>query len=134
MQEYNILKDMILDILSDDECHTTDQLIEECQKRGLNFEESRTPVYNATFQLKKKGLIEIVSKGIFRRRNLENANDDYYVGGNKMEEAILVIERKINAYKDLDWIHFSDDVLMQARTDVKKLLKLADEITNTLMK
>ena len=94
MQEYNTLKNMILDILSDDECHTTDQLIEECQRRGMNFEGKRTPVYNATFQLKKKGLIVKEEKGLFRQRTPKNLSDNLSEKDNGMEDAILIIEKK----------------------------------------
>lgn len=132
MQEYNTLKNMILDILSDDECHTTDQLIEECQRRGMNFEGKRTPVYNATFQLKKKGLIVKEEKGLFKQRTPKNLNDSLSEKDNGMEDAILIIEKRIDRYKKFDWIQCSDEVLMQARAEVKQLLKLAENISKNL--
>ena len=134
MQKYKGLRNIILEILDDHNCWTTEQLVSECEKRGMIFENGKNSIYNITYQLKKNGDIERVSQGVFRRKKMEEIKEEQSEETSKMQEAVWTIEKELEKYKDFDWINCSDDVLKQARMDVKELLKIAEKIQKSLLK
>lgn len=122
MSNYGKLKNTILEMLSDGQCCTTSQIAEECQKRGINIDEERSLIYNATFQLSKKGLIKKVGRGLFKQKEAEDTKEE------AIDEAISIINRKLDYCSNLNWMRCSDDELKRARSDMNRLLKLADDI------
>ena len=53
-KKYRGIGNVILNILEDNEWHTTDQLVDECRECGIDLEGAREPVYNAVFRLKNR--------------------------------------------------------------------------------
>lgn len=122
MSDYGELKNTILEILSDDQCYTTSQIAEECQKRGIILDEGRASIYNTTFQLNKKGLIKKIGRGLFKQKGADDTKEE------AIDEAISIINRKLDYCSNLNWMRCSDDELKRARSDMNRLLKLADDI------
>lgn len=138
-KKYKGIGNVILNILEDNEWHTTDQLVDECRKCGIDLEGAREPVYNAVFRLKNKGLIENGGAGRFRKKTCNNektaeeksAESDVE---NEMDfmSALEVVKREIENCRKIKWMQCSENELKKARETVRQLAELSDEIQQTI--
>lgn len=134
MGKYREVREVIIKILSDKQWHVIDEIQSKCEGEGINLAGNRGPIYNVMHQLKKKGKIEANGMGEYRvwnqdtegaeKRKLEFSNKQK----NKLIESIENIEMYLVKYKNFDWIHCSDEELQYARSNVTRLLDLAQKI------
>ena len=62
MGKYGEVRKVIMEVLCDQEWHTIDDLQNKCEVRGITLED-RSPIYNVTHQLKKRGKIDTNGMG-----------------------------------------------------------------------
>ena len=134
MGKYREVREVIINILSDKQWHGIDEIQSKCEGEGINLEGNRGPIYNVMHQLKKKGKIEANGMGEYRvwnqdigcieKRKTELTNKQK----NQLIESIENIEIYLVKYKNFDWINCSDEELQYARSNVTRLLDLAQKI------
>lgn len=138
MGTYSEVRGIVIDVLSDQEWHTTEELQRKCEESGIMLNGERHSIYNAVHRLKKRGKIEGNGAGRYRMV-IENTEVEDEIGcdtekvieGNNIEQAILNIEKLLKfltIYKNFDWINCSDEECRNARKDARRLLALADKI------
>ena len=137
MGKYGEVRKVIMEVLCDQEWHTIDDLQNNCAVRGLTLED-RSPIYNVTHQLKKRGKIDTNGMGKYRmcKKNqeqnenteLEQEHSDIYE--KQLIKSIENIEIYLEKYKKFDWINCSDMELKEARENVARLLELEEKIKN----
>lgn len=137
MGKYGEVRKVIMEVLCDQEWHTIDDLQNKCEVRGIALED-RSPIYNVTHQLKKRGKIDTNGMGKYRmcKKNqeqnenteLEQEHSDIYE--KQLIKSIENIEIYLEKYKKFDWINCSDMELKEARENVARLLELEEKIKN----
>ena len=137
MGKYGEVRKVIMEVLYDQEWHTIDDLRNKCEVRGITLED-RSPIYNVTHQLKKRGKIDTNGMGKYRmcKKNqeqnenteLEQEHSDIYE--KQLIKSIENIEIYLEKYKKFDWINCSDMELKEARENVARLLELEEKIKN----
>ena len=135
MGKYGEIRKVIMNVLSDQQWHKLDELQIECEEAGITFEGGRGPVYNVTHQLKKKGKIEGNGMGEYKMhvQSKECCENEDVAGTSKNQETQLIesiktIETYVMIYKNFDWINCSEAELNEARSNVTRLLDLAQTI------
>lgn len=134
MGKYKEVREVIINILSDKQWHGIDEIQSKCEEEGIDLEGNRGPIYNVVHQLKKKGKIEANGMGEYRvwnqdtegseKRESEHTNKQK----NQLIESIESIEIYLVKYKNFDWINCSDEELQCARSNVTRLLDLAQKV------
>lgn len=134
MGKYKEVREVIVNALSDKQWHGVDEIQSKCEGEGINLEGGRGPIYNIVYQLKKKGKIEANGMGEYRIFNQDTEHIEKGEGEstnnqkNQLIANIESIEIYLAKYKKFDWINCSDEELQDARSNVAKLLDLAQKI------
>ena len=134
MGKYREVREVIINILSDKQWHGIDEIQSKCEGEGINLEGNRGPIYNVMHQLKKKGKIEENGMGDYRVWNqdigcIEKIKTELTnKQKNQLIESIENIEIYLVKNKNFDWINCSDEELQYARSNVTRLLDLAQKI------
>lgn len=134
MGKYKEVREVIVNVLSDEQWHGVEEIQSTCEEEGIKLEGDRGPVYNVVHQLKKKGKIEANGMGEYRICNqsvgtvkvgvVEHSNKQK----NQLEVSIDNIEMYVDKYKKFNWINCSDEELQDARSNVTRLLDLAKKV------
>lgn len=140
MGKYKEVREVIINILSDKQWHGIDEIQRKCEEEGINIGGNRGSIYNIMHQLKKKEKIEANGKGEYKVWN----QDTEYIEKRKAEladqqknqliESIENIEVYLVKYKNFDWVNCSDEELQCARSNVTRLLDLAQKIEKEFRK
>ena len=141
MGKYREIRKVIMDMLSDQQWHKLDELQTKCEETGITFEGGRGPVYNVTHDLKKKGKIEGNGMGEYKMhvQSMEYCNKGDVVETSKNQETQLIesiktIETHLMIYKNFDWINCSEYELNEVRSNVTRVLDLAQIIEKEFKK
>lgn len=139
MVKYKDVRAVVVDTLGDQKWHTVDELQVKCEDIGIKLEGKKGPIYNVTYQLRKKGEIEANGTGEYRlcKKNigLDAVEETLIQGSNyKCNESLMKsienIELYLKKYKKFDWINCSESDLQEARINANKLINLAKKIRN----
>ena len=69
MVKYKDLRIEIMEILSDGEGHTVEDIERKCIEKGFDLQNKRGPIYNVAHELKNRGIITVKENGIYRMSN-----------------------------------------------------------------
>ncbi len=128
MKKSKIVKDYILDLLSDGKEHSTVEIKDYILSRGLKIEESSTLIRNVLFKLKNDDCIIInTSRGMYRLK--QDAEESCYV---ELKRSISVIEQELLQLKKFNWLTCNDVQLNVARTKAQMLINLSSVINKEL--
>ena len=134
MGKYKEVREVIVNALSDRKWHGVHEIQRKCEEEKINLDGDRGPIYNVVHQLKKKGLLEANGMGEYRicKDDTEHAEEkilepDNYQK-NQLIESIESIDMYLTKYKKFNWINCSDGELQEARSNVLRLLDLAQKI------
>ncbi len=134
MGKYKEIREVIINVVSDQQWHKLEELQSKCEEVGISFEDGRGPIYNITHQLKKKGKIEANGMGAYRicMQNMEcDERGEIEIHSNQKKqllESIENIEIYLAKYKHFNWINCSDEELQDARSNVVRLIELGQKI------
>jgi len=81
MKKYQMVRDIIFEVIKDGKVHTAEELHRICEQRGIEINRNRAEIYNVAYQLKKKGVI--ISDG-----------DNGYLLVEKNKDANLIMNKK----------------------------------------
>lgn len=127
---------VLLELLSDMEWHTTDEIQHVCEVAGIDLSKGRGPIYNVVHKLKSDKKIEGNGVGDYRMIREEDLNEDEDFEREEvcdLRECVWKIEKYLKKYKNTKWLLFcSDEDVKIARDDVKTLLDLANKIKDQL--
>lgn len=137
MGKYREVREVTMNVLSDRQWHGIDEIQSKCEREGIGLEGDRGPIYNVVHQLKKKEKIEANGMGKYRM-SIQNMECVEIVGDgslkNQFAENIEKIEKYLNEYKKFDWVHCANEELQCARSNVLRLLELAQKIEKEFRK
>lgn len=130
MSKSKEIKKIIMEILKDGEVHTAEEIRMACLERGIIGSEEANIVRGAVFSLKKENENFVaVEKG---RYKLEKEKDlEKCIEKDEFEEVIKYLRKKINMFKNFNWITCTDEELEVSRKQIMLLRDLSDEIERT---
>lgn len=132
MVKYKDLRIEILEILSDGEGHTVEDIERKCLEKGFDFQNKRGPIYNVAHELKNRGIITVKENGIYRMSNKDVQEMKQNIKGvdKDFEECIKKMERKLKEYKNFSWVNSTEEEWKEAKALGKRMIKLAEEIND----
>lgn len=124
------IKQITLNILSDGQEHSIQEIRNYVLSQDIVLDKTSTLLRNILHNLKKEysNLIS-PSRGVYRLLLENETTDDNY---SELNIAIKTIEKTLQEYKRFNWYSCSEEELEIARSKVKTLLKLANTITMEL--
>ncbi|MBO5470299.1 MAG: hypothetical protein J6A03_11260 [Lachnospiraceae bacterium] len=136
MKLYSKVRKVILDVLSDNNWHTADELQSTCEQNGIEFKDGRGPIYNVIHTLKAENEVEGDGFGRYKRKsnyteNASNFTKKSDANYNELDAALKTIRIALAKYQKFDWIKCSDESLQEARNEVAKIINLSTEIQDS---
>lgn len=139
MKKYRELRDILMEVMSDKEWHTSDELQKKCEAHGMTFDGGRGPIYNIMHQFKKVGIVETDGTGRYRLSSNDAWTKDEKTNqkstcelNRELAESISKIEIQLSKYKKFNWINCSEKELQDARCIANQLITLAEKIKKEL--
>lgn len=128
MKKGKIVKDYVLELLSDGTEHSTVEIKEYMIERGVKIEDTSTLLRNILFSLKKNNPNIInTARGVYKLQ--QDDEENCYI---ELRRAISVIEQELLKLKKFNWVTCNDVQLKVARTKAQMLINLSNDINKEL--
>lgn len=115
----------ILEFLADGKEHTTCEIKEYILSKNIKLEKSSTLIRNVLYNLKHENPSLVnVGRGKYKLLIQDNCMEN----NSELENAIYIIEKNLDEYKNFNWITCDDLQLNIARSRTQMLIKLANTI------
>ena len=114
MAKHNETKKALMEIFKERE--------EICKEDyGLNFDDKKEKnnLYNQLYRFKQDGIV-ICNRSLYR------------INDRKIDNALQIIEDKIESYKNFKWYSCSDEELEEARNTLQRITDLSSKVQNLI--
>lgn len=124
MAKHNETKKALMEIFKEREekWYSISELEEICKEDyGLNFDDKKEKnnLYNQLYRFKQDGII-ICNRSLYR------------INDRKIDNALQIIEDKIESYKNLKWYSCSDEELEEARSTLQRITDLSSKVQHLI--
>lgn len=123
-------RNLILELLSDGETHSTKEIRNYIVEHNIKLTEDSTRIRNILFAMKKENTNFInVKRGLYCLQSTNNEEQEIF---SELNNAISIIKTTINECKSFNWYQCNDQQLNIARSKIKMIINLADIIDSEL--
>lgn len=127
MSKSKEIKKVIMEILKDGNVHTAEEIRTVCIEKGIIGSKEANIVRGAVFSLKKENEYFVaVEKGRYKLEKEKNL--EKYIKTDDFEEVIKYLNKKIDVFKNFNWITCTDEELDKSRKQIMLLIDLSNEI------
>lgn len=124
MAKHNETKKALMEIFKEREekWYSISELEEICKEDyGLNFDDKKEKnnLYSQLYRFKQDGIV-VCNRSLYR------------INDRKIDNALQIIEDKIESYKNFKWYSCSDEELEEARNTLQRITDLSSKVQNLI--
>lgn len=121
MSKMSVIKELILNILADNQSHSIKEFYAQAQQKGYIQDSNDASIRNAIHHLMKTNTsIHRLEKGVYTM----TSDSSNYMNEEELSQSIHYIFKTLNELNSFNWIECSDTELQHARAAVKQIKEL----------